>query len=186
MTGPTPSDAQLLAPPCTSADFGAVYDRHARHLYQWFLREGAPASDAPDLLAELFAQAWRSRQRFRDPGDGSARPWLYGIAKNLIRRYRRRLKVDFRARSKLGMPVGTAVDAADAVNAQVDAAARRDDLDQALSGLPPPQRTAVRLHVVEELSYPAVAAAMGCTEVTARKRVSQGLLALRSTLEEHE
>ncbi|MDQ4133295.1 MAG: sigma-70 region 4 domain-containing protein [Actinomycetota bacterium] len=42
----------------------------------------------------------------------------------------------------------------------------------ALESLPAMQREAVRLHVLEEVPYPAVAAALDCSEVTARKRVS--------------
>ena len=40
---------------------------------------------ASDLTAETFAQAWLTRDRFRDEHGGSALPWLLGIARNVLR-----------------------------------------------------------------------------------------------------
>ena len=40
---------------------------------------------ASDLTAETFARAWLSRAPLRDQRDGSLRPWLLGIAKNVLR-----------------------------------------------------------------------------------------------------
>ena len=47
------------------------------------------SSPAEDVAAETFAVAYGQRDRF-DPGRGSLRPWLFGIATNLIARYRRK------------------------------------------------------------------------------------------------
>ena len=56
----------------------------------------------------------------------------------------------------------------------------------ALAELGPEQREAVRLRVVDELGYPAVAARLGVSEQTARARVSRGLRALAAAVDRHE
>jgi RNA polymerase sigma-70 factor, ECF subfamily len=56
-------------------------------------------------------------------------------------------------------------------------------LGEAMSTLPQEQREAVRLRAVDGRSYPEVAAELGCTEPTARMRVSRGLRRIASVLE---
>ena len=65
------SDADLLR--FNNADgFAELYDRHAARVLGWArLRVGDYAAD---LTAEVFAQAWRSRGRFKDQAGGSALP----------------------------------------------------------------------------------------------------------------
>ena len=52
-----------------------------------------------------------------------------------------------------------------------------------LAELPVPQREALEARVIEELSYPEVAARLKCSELVARQRVSRGLARLRARLE---
>jgi RNA polymerase sigma factor (sigma-70 family) len=182
--GPDRTDGQLLrAAEHDPAAFGLLYDRHAEDLHRWFLRQGAGDAAGADLLAELFAQAWLSRHRFHDHDDGNARPWLYGIARNLLAAYRRKDRVETGARQRLGVRLGTGggapADPADEVADRLDAGSAGPELHAALRELPPGQRAAIALRVVDGLPYPEVAAALDCTDVTARKRVSQGLRALR-------
>ena len=49
-----------------------------------FLRRADSRATALDLTAETFAQAWLVRARFRDEANGSAAPWIYGIARNVL------------------------------------------------------------------------------------------------------
>ena len=60
---------------------------------------------ANDLTAETFAQALVSLRRFRGSTEAEAVAWLYGIAHNLLRQYRRRERVESSARKRLGMTV---------------------------------------------------------------------------------
>ncbi|MGH9305187.1 MAG: RNA polymerase sigma factor [Acidimicrobiales bacterium] len=56
---------------------------------------------ANDLLAETFAQAWRSRGGFsgEDPNAGAA--WIYGIARNLLHQHYKRGQVETASRRRL-------------------------------------------------------------------------------------
>ena len=67
------SDEQLLTASATDPEaFVALYDRHAKRILAFFVRQTFEAQVAADLTAETFAQAFASRGRFRNPGPGSA------------------------------------------------------------------------------------------------------------------
>jgi RNA polymerase sigma-70 factor, ECF subfamily len=180
----THTDAELLrAAAGEPLAFAELYDRYAEQLYRWASRAGLADSDALDLVSELFARAWVSRKRFRDPGDGTASRWLFGIARNLLASYRRSGSIDARARTRLRLQTAEEADASEAVGERIDAAARRPVLERALGTLPDNQREAVRMRIVDGLDYPEIALQLRCTETTARKWVSLGLRVLRSQME---
>jgi RNA polymerase sigma-70 factor, ECF subfamily len=179
------TDAELLAAASTEPEaFGELHDRHADAIYRWARRGGLSQADALDLVGESFARAWVGRKRFRDPGDGNAAPWLFGIARNLVATHRRSGQIEARARRRLRVPRVEEPDPSDGVAERVDAFAMRDDLVRALQSLPEPQRHAIRLRVVDGLGYPDIALKLDCTETTARKWVSLGLRFLRARMEQ--
>ena len=67
--------------------------------------------------------------------------------------------------------------------AQTERVEQRLDLHVALSALPERQRMAVVLRHLEDLSVAEVARLMGCSEGTVKSTTSDGLRALRSSLE---
>jgi RNA polymerase sigma-70 factor (ECF subfamily) len=176
-------DAELLSAAKRDPEaFGKLYDRHAARAYGWARRAGLGEADALDLVAELFAQAWISRGRFQDPGDGSAAGWLHGIARNLLASRRRRGRIELKARRRLGMPLTAEPDTGAALAERLDATASLPALEAAIDELPARHRQAVQMRVVDELDYPELALRLNCTETTARKWVSLGLRFLRQRL----
>lgn len=84
------TDAELIRAARTDpAAFAELYRRHAGTIDR-YLRSRADSGAASELVAETFAQAALSLRRFRDERQGSALPWLYGIAANLVRTYHER------------------------------------------------------------------------------------------------
>src|ERR1700735_3530247 len=67
--------------------FGEIADRHFAEIHGYLARR-VGRDLAEDMGAETFAIAFESRRRY-DPRRDDARPWLFGIATNLIRRHRR-------------------------------------------------------------------------------------------------
>lgn len=176
------SDAELLRRARRDPDaLGELYLRHRAAMYAWF-RGRVAESAASELTAELFAQVALHAARFRDEVDGSAAPWLYGIAKNLVRRYYEQGRVEETARRRLGMPLQSYEHDFEDVEERVSAGALRGDLASALGTLSADQRRALELRVVDELSYPEVAAMLGCSEVAARIRVMRALRRLADVL----
>ena len=172
------TDAELLRAADARA-FGELYGRHAAAVHEWFARRVAWA--AADLTAETFARAWLSRRRFRDDRDGSALPWLLGIGRNVLRESARQDRVETAARARLGLPV----DLADDEFADVDdRLSPRPSLRAALEELPPHERRALELRVVDELSYDDVARSLRIRPAAARLRVSRALRRLASVKED--
>jgi RNA polymerase sigma factor (sigma-70 family) len=164
------ADAELLH----AADedgFTELYRRHALTIYTWFGARVAWAAN--DLTAETFAQAWLSRRRFRDDREGSALPWLYGIARNVLRDSARRDRVETRARDRLGLPLELVDD--DAYDAVDDRLSPRRSLAEAVERLPEDERRALELRVVDELPYAEIAQRLALRPAAVRLRVSRAL-----------
>jgi RNA polymerase sigma-70 factor (ECF subfamily) len=166
------TDAELIhAAESDAGAFAELYRRHVSTVHGWFRRRLDWA--AADLTAEAFAQAWLSRRRFRDEADGSALPWLLGIARNVARESARRNEVETRARRRLGLPLDLASD--DGYAAVEERLSTRAALADALETLPEHEREALELRVVHELPYGDVAERLGVRPAAARLRVSRAL-----------
>jgi RNA polymerase sigma-70 factor (ECF subfamily) len=177
------SDAALLgASKSDAGPFRELYERYARSVYGFHLRRTRDEHAALDLTAETFAQAWLSRLRFRDEAGGSAGPWLYGIARNLLAQSVRKRMIELGACDRLGV-----LDRLEHEPATVEPTEIwLDGLDEALDELPDGQRHAVELRVIEELDYERIAKQLGTTPGAARVRVTRGLGHLRQRLTRDE
>jgi len=177
------SDAELIrAVGLNAAAFGVLYERRAPRVYTWCRRRLEWA--ASDLTAETFAQAWLSRDRFRDDYGGSAVPWLLGIARNVLRETIRLDRVETRARERLGLPRDLAAE--DGFAAVEERLSPRTALVAALNKLPEHEREALELRVMGDLPYDQVADRLAIQPAAARLRVSRALrrLALVTTRED--
>lgn len=160
------------------AALGVVYDRYEDLLLGFFRRATGRADLAADLTAETFASALGSLDGFR-PALGSARGWLFGIARHELAQLWRRRRVEATARRRAGM---------EAIELTDDDLERIDQLDsdetslRLLEALPEDQRSAVVGRVLEERDYSELAAELECSELVVRQRVSRGLRAMRSKL----
>ena len=67
--------------------FTGIVERHAEALHRYFSKR-SPHSALDDLVSETFLTAFRSRQNY-DLSYLDARPWLFGIATNVLRHHRR-------------------------------------------------------------------------------------------------
>ena len=163
------SDAELLILDDPDA-FAELYDRHVGQILAWSsVRVGD--YDA-DLTAEVFAAAWHSRKRFRDEHDGTALPWLYGIAHNVFRSSLRKRRVEYSARERLGLPITVVHADFEAVD---DRLSFPSAVLRAVANLPDSERELLVLRLVEERPYGEIARRPQCTPVAARLRVSRSL-----------
>src|SRR4051794_18017651 len=145
----------------------------------WFQRQTGSETAALDLTAETFAQAWNAAKRFRDLANGSGAPWLFGIARNLLRQYHKHNRIETAARERLGMPLAWAdCEDYERVDDRIAATSLAPALTSAVSALPKEQRRALELRVLQQLDYEEVAGRLGCSQNAARLRVSRALRAL--------
>ena len=158
--------------------FAELFDRHGRALHRYIARRlGADAAD--DLVSEAFLIAF-SRRADYDGAYRDARPWLYGIATNLIGRRRRDEIRLLRALSRVGVGADTEL-SEDLVIDRVAAQAVRGRLLNALAGLPAPHRDTLLL-VASGLSLDEVAAALNVPAGTIASRLARSRRKLRSAL----
>jgi RNA polymerase sigma factor (sigma-70 family) len=167
-----------------SEEFARLYAAHSRRMIAFFARRTYDAQLALDLTAETFAQAFSGRRRFRGSTDDEAAAWLFTIANRQLAGYWRRGRAEQRAVRRLHfqVPVLDQDDAARIIEL-AGLADLRAALTEELAQLPEPTQQALRLRIVEEREYREVAQLLGTTEVTARARVSRGLLALAAALD---
>jgi RNA polymerase sigma factor (sigma-70 family) len=170
-------DDQLLA---------AGYRRDARRLLVWLTRRTYDAQLAVDLVGETYARAWESRRRFGgDPADPDAlAAWTFGIARHVLADALRRGRSERAALARLQVePPQLAPDELARLEELAELGSLRATLAVALEDLSPEQRDAVRLRVVEELDYPAIARRLGISEEAVRARVSRGLRVLATSMD---
>ena len=177
-----PSDANVIAASIDEpAAFGAIFDRHASTILRYFARRVEPAA-AEGLLGEVFRIAYEQRASF-DPCRSSARPWLYGIAANLVGRHRRSEQRRLHAMARLAARQRT--DQNDAVGElaarSIDAVAAWSRLAVAVDDLPAVERETLLLFAWENLSYDDIADALDVPVGTVRSRINRA----RSRLREH-
>lgn len=177
----TVSDAAAIAASVTDpAAFAAIFDRHAASIHRFLARRVEPA-EAESLLGEVFRVAFERRGTF-DLGRTSARPWLYGIATNLIARHRRSEARRLRAMASLAARrVDGAEDLVGDRAAEVaDAGESWSMLVDAIDRLPEAERDTLMLFAWEELSYDDVAAALDVPVGTVRSRLHRARRRLRA------
>jgi RNA polymerase sigma factor (sigma-70 family) len=164
MTADSRSDGELLAGlPCQPELMGVLYERHARVVFRYLARRAGPSA-AEDLLSEVFITALSASARVIAHDSGSALPWLYGIALNVLRAHFRRQPPAAGVAPDLGMDW-------DAVDDRLDALAERERLRTALDGLAGSDRELLLLVAWEGLTPAEAAAALGISQVAARSRL---------------
>jgi RNA polymerase sigma factor (sigma-70 family) len=176
------SDAAVIRRSLTEPEsFAIVFDRHAPHIHRYLARR-VGRQTADDLVAETFLTAFRKRDRY-DTANPEARPWLYGIATNLVARHRR----DEVRRYRLAKRAGSdplAADHADRVLADLTSRSVRSVLCDALLGLTVADRNVLLLIACEELTYDEAARALYIPVGTVRSRMHRARLQLREALAE--
>ncbi|MBV9381288.1 MAG: RNA polymerase sigma factor [Streptosporangiaceae bacterium] len=158
--------------------FSVLFDRHAPAIHRYLARRVGEAAD--DLLAETFLVAFGKRRGY-DPGYRDARPWLYGIATNLVGQHRRDEVRRYRLQAAAGPPVDLP-DYAERIVASVTAQSIRSQLAEALAAIPGGDRDVLLLVAWEDLSYDEVARALAIPVGTVRSRLHRARARLRQSL----
>ena len=157
--------------------FDAAFADEFPTLHRYLARRvGATAAD--DLAAETFAVAFRNWDRL-DPAR-AVRPWLYGIAANLMRHHWRKERRMLRAYARTGLDPVVAED--DEAVARADAGVRRRELSEMLAALSRGEREILLLHAWAGLTDTEIAEALGLPLGTMKSRFSRTREKLRNQL----
>jgi RNA polymerase sigma-70 factor (ECF subfamily) len=165
--------------------FAVLFERHAAPVHRFLARRAAPGT-VDDLLSETFVTAFRTRQNY-DLTYGDARPWLFGIAVNVVRHHHRS---EARRTAMVGRvmqratPEHTMPDAADDALAHVESESRVEGIAAALRTIDPRYLDVLMLVSGPQLSYEEIARALEIPVGTVRSRLSRGRAQLRELLQE--
>jgi RNA polymerase sigma factor (sigma-70 family) len=172
------SDVELWRRATTGDEraFATLFERHIDAVYNYCFRRIGDWSVAEDLAADVFLEAWRQREKVSPHGE-SLRPWLLGVATNLIRNHQRSLHRQQHALRRLS----NQKEESDFADDVVDRLSEQEEMKIVLAGLrnlDSLDQDILALCVWEKLSYEAAATALDLPIGTVRSRLSR----LRSKL----
>jgi RNA polymerase sigma factor (sigma-70 family) len=159
-------------------DFLALFEAHYDEIAAYLKRRQLDRSIAEDLAQETFAEAFRSRATY-DEARGDPRPWLFGIAANLLRHHRRREAAGLRAYARAQSREVHPRDDYDELCDQLDASGATG---AALAGISQNARDVLTLHYFAELSYVEIATALEIPIGTVASRLSNARREMRAEL----
>lgn len=161
------------------ADFETLCRDHWPAILSYALRRTPGAADAGDVVAEVFAVAWRRRDEV--PAGAAARPWLFGVARLVVANQRRGRVRRSRLQGRLA-EVGQvlAPDPADVVAV----GEQQRELLAALGQLAEQDRELLTLVAWDGLTPTEAAAAVGVSPATGRVRLHRARQRLRKKIED--
>lgn len=175
-----PSDSELIARSLHEPEaFATLFDRHATAVHRYLGRRVGELAD--DLLSETFLIAFRRRAAYR-PERVEVRPWLIGIATNLVHGHVRTERRRYRALARAAAePETSSPDPGDCTD-RLAAEALRGPLAGALAGLKARDRDALLLLAWGQLSYEEIAAVLDVPVGTVRSRLNRARRQTRAAL----
>lgn len=160
--------------------FAGLFDRHYPAIWRYLCRRAGPTV-ADDLAGETFLRAFAGRAGY-DGSQADARPWLYGIATNLLREDARREARQMRAYARAaGFEVGGG--GLEDAEGRADARALAPRVVAALGEVSPADRDTLLLFALTDLDYEGVAVATGVPVGTVRSRLHRVRRRLRLELD---
>lgn len=161
---------ETRATPHSEAAFRFAFDHHYRDVLAYASRRVGSA-DAEDITAEAFAIAWR---KWASAPPEAIRPWLFGIARNVLSNRRRSIRRQERLAAKL----------ASSPAPETETAAVDPDVLSALAALSEREREIVYLHCWEDLAPREIGVVLGCTANAASIRLHRAKRHLEQLLAE--
>jgi len=153
-----PSDTKDMLE--SEEDFEALYEAQSQPIYRFLYWRTHDTDLSEDLTSSVFEKAWKKRFSFRG---GSAKAWLYRIARNLlIDHWRSRKDVAIEGTEHLPD------EEASELGTQFDQTIRLQQLQQALQQLSAEMRSIVKLRFIEGLSAKEVADKLHLSEGNVR------------------
>jgi RNA polymerase sigma-70 factor (ECF subfamily) len=180
----SPSDVSLLelADAGDASAFDVLFRRHSRAVYNYCFRRLGSWSAAEDAMSVVFLEAWRRRADLVALSD-SLRPWLLGVATNVVRNQQRAARRYDTALYRLP-PADAEPDPADDVAGRIDDERRWQRVLHGLAGLKRHERDVVALVVLADLSYEEAALALDVPVGTVRSRLARARARLAAAYSE--
>jgi RNA polymerase sigma factor (sigma-70 family) len=175
-----PSDTELMSRSAEEPElFAGLFDRHAATVHRYLGRRVGDLAD--DLLSETFLIAFRRRAAYR-PEHVEVRPWLIGIATNVVHGHVRSEQRRYRALARASAEPAPSGSSTDDSHDRMTAEAMRAPLAAALAGLKARDRDVLLLFGYAQLSYEEIAAVLDVPIGTVRSRLNRARRQTRAAL----
>ncbi len=181
LQSPGRAEDRALVERCRAGDLAAfeeIYRLHSGKLYSLACRMLGNATDAEDLLQEIFLSAHRKLDGFR--GESALSTWLYRLATNQCLDH-------LRSRAARTNQVTDTIEDEPSLSdvgsrGLAERTVAKMDLERAVAKLPDGARAAFVLHDIQGLEHREVAEALGIAEGTSKSQVHKARLRLRALL----
>lgn len=157
--------------------FDEVFERHHRAVEAYCVRR-VGVTDAPDLVSQVFAVAWRRRHDV--PPDDRVRPWLYGVARRVVGHQWRSRRRACRLAAKAGMLRQLPRPDPEEIVLGRD---EHEMVRQAVARLSPTDREVLLLSAWEGLTHAQIADALGRSRAAIEKRFVRAKIRLADEYE---
>ena len=180
---PIQSDEELMIQLAAGRQdaLGPLHGRYASLIYNVAAQTIGGAA-AEEIVQDVFVAVWRKAGTF-DPSRGTFRAWVLRIAHlrvlNELRRRGRRIQLD---PDPEGVRVASVQEPGPGPADEAWRTHRRAIVRKAVAALPPPQRQALSLAFLEDLTHEQIADFLGLPLGTTKSRIRAGLQALRAHL----
>lgn len=156
--------------------FGRLYRQMHPEILGYLARR-IGEQEAIDAAADVFVVAWR---RISDVPEGdAARPWLFGVARNVLRNRRRATRRYWRF---LQHNRSLQFDRSEGLEPIVVRRHECEEVVAALARLRPDEQELLRLVAWEELPYAEIAEVLGCSRHAVDQRVQRAVRHLASAM----
>jgi RNA polymerase sigma-70 factor (ECF subfamily) len=154
--------------------FAEIVGRYHRRVHYYLRKMLGSADRADDAMQELWIDVFRSIPKLRDASAFSS--WLYRLARDRA----------FREIRRSAKPQAATIESVDFADESDDEEFSPEDaalVHEALDRIGPEHREVLLLRFVESMTYPQIAAVVGCELGTVRSRIHYAKRALRKLLE---
>jgi len=156
-----------------SSRFERCYAAHYQQVAGYVRRRVAP-DEADDVVAQIFATAWRRFDRVPPPPQD--RLWLFGVARHAVADHRRSLGRRLRLGARL------AQEAVSTAPRGGSSDPWREQVLAAMDALRPADREALRLVLWDDLTHAEAAALLGCSANAFELRYRRARTAVRDAV----
>lgn len=148
---------------------GVLFEKHNKHLYNFFLRQTGKERESEDLTQEVFFRILKYRHTYKD--EGNFMVWMFKIAYNA--------RNDYYKKNKMLSNIDDEIDALTCKNPLPDKVTEHKSdvefLEKALNALPLKKRELILMSRYENMGYKEIGSIIGCTEGTVKVRMYRAI-----------
>ena len=148
---------------------GLLFEKHNKHLYNFFLRQTGDSQESEDLVQEVFFRMLKYRHTYRDEGDFTV--WMFKIAHNARNDYYKKHK----QLDNLDDEIDSLVSNDPLPDKVTEKKSELEFLEKALNALPLKKKELILMSRYENIGYKEIGSIIGCSEGTVKVRMYRAM-----------